>query len=177
MTKEMWRFAISAVFAISLCGVVHADVPDRRIATLNARAADGKLDRATRCAAVFELFENHLAPGMTGAMARGAITDPTWLTGSDEEQITVLGGEIPVELTPGDSTFIVRCLATPRPDLNNLRWSEWNIYGRISGTSAHTFGAFLRASDVKLIEYALVFPDGRINHYGPKPAATIRAKP
>jgi len=87
MTTAMWRISIAVLVA---CSLAQADPTDRRVAALNARAADGKLDRASRCGAVFELFENHVAPGMTGAMARAALTDRTWLTGSDEEQITVL---------------------------------------------------------------------------------------
>ena len=137
------------------------------VAALNARAADGSLGRADRCGAIFELFDKHLAPGVTSTAAQVVFTDRTWLAASVDERVQVLGGWIPVELNQNDATFVIRCLATPRADLGGLKWSDWVIYGRIAGTTVTTFTPFLAAPSATLVEFALSYPDGRIEMYKP----------
>ena len=141
---------------------------------LTLRASDKTLSRAQRCDALFQAFEGSFAPGVTGAYAKDHLPYRGWLDESVDEPIEVLGGKLPVELNPQDSTFILRCLAAPTPNVNGP-WSDWNIYGRLSGRTARTFRAFLDAGDaVQLVEYALVFPDGRIERYGPQGRTTLR---
>ncbi len=143
------------------------------ILALNRRAADGTLDRNGRCAAVFELFDKHLAAGATAATARGVLVERGWIV--VDEPVTVLGGWIPVDLNFDDSTFVVHCYAEPTPAVNNQLWSDWVIYGRIAGKRATRLREFLTApDDTKLVEFALVYPDGRIEQYAPKGRNTIR---
>jgi hypothetical protein len=52
------------------------------------------------------------------------------------------------------------------------------IYGRISGETARTLGPLLDAgADVKLIEFALAYPDGRIDTFAPKGRSAMGAGP
>ncbi len=65
--------------------------------------------------------------------------------------------------------FVVHCLAMPNPQINNMLWSPWVIDGRSSGASTRTLRPFLAAgANLTLIEYALIYPDGRIEQYGPQ---------
>jgi hypothetical protein len=131
---------------------------------LNKRVGDKKLDRNARCGAVFELFEKHLAPGATPSKARGVLTERSWIV--VDNPVRVVGGSIPVELNFKDSVFVVHCLAKPEPKLDNALWSDWVIYGRVSGDTVSTLGEFLAAKTdtVKLLEYALMRPDASIVH-------------
>jgi hypothetical protein len=132
----------------------------------NHRAADTSLDRDARCAAVFELFDKYVAPGATAPAVASVITERDWIVVDDP--ITAIGGEVPIDVNWDDSMFVVHCLATPNPQINNMLWSPWVIYGRSSGTSTKTLRPFLAAgASVTLIEYALVYPDGRIEQYRP----------
>jgi hypothetical protein len=108
-----------------------------------------------KCKAIFAQLAK-LPAGVDAAHARKIVGDRAWLKQSDDEPVEVLGGHIPVEMTDADQVFVVRC----------LKQNEWAMYGRISGHSAKTFGAFLDGNnDVKLIEYSLVSPDGKIDHH------------
>src|SRR5262245_22808845 len=186
-------FALAVVLAVAACGdrrqgpspsptppvtpTPTTPAPDPEIARLNATAGTASLARAERCAAVFALFEHHLAPGVAAPAAAAVITDRSWITVDD--QVEVLGGWIPVELTSEDSTFVVHCVAAPNPDIGGRLWSDWVIYGRIRGKTAPTFTAFLAAGpDVALIEYATVYPDGRIERFAPPPTGhtTIKSR-
>lgn len=121
-------------------------------------------DRDVRCRAVFDLFRRDVHPNITAPEAARLIRDRAWIVVDDP--ITVLGGEIPIELTDEDSDVVVHCDARPTPELNGALWSDWVIYMRISGHTAPTFKAFLAAgSDVRLIEYALMSPDGKIQRF------------
>ena len=136
------------------------------VAAINKVIADPTLDRNTRCGSVFGLFDQFLAAGVSAPAAAAVLTDRSWIVVDD--RVEVIGGKIPVDLVEGDSTFVVHCLATPNPQLNNRLWSDWVIYGRIHGTTARTLRPFLAAGpEVTLIEYALVYPDGRIEQYRP----------
>ena len=57
-------------------------------------------------------------------------------------------------------------MAAPNPKIGNQLWSDWVIYGRIATTRAKNFKSFLAGpADLVLVEYALVYPDGRIEQY------------
>jgi hypothetical protein len=147
--------------------------PDPAVLALNQRTADTSLPRNARCAAVFELFDKHLAAGVTASIAGAIITERAWMV--VDQPVVVLAGKIPVELTSSDSTFVVHCCAEPTARLNNQLWSDWVIYGRLSGRTATTLGEFLAATtDVRLIEYALSYPDGRVERYTPTGRKSMR---
>ncbi len=130
----------------------------------NHRAADTSLDRDARCAAVFELFDRYVKPGATAPAVASVITARDWIV--VDNPITAIGGMVPIEVNFDDSMFVVHCLATPNPQINNVLWSPWVIYGRASGTTAPSLRPFLAGgASLTLIEYALVYPDGRIEQY------------
>lgn len=136
------------------------------VVALNQRAADTSLDRAARCSAVFELFAKHLAPGVTAPAAAAVLTERSWIV--LDLPITEIGGEVPLDVNFDDSLFVVHCLATPNADLGGQLWSDWVIYARTAGHAAPTLRAFLDAgADVRLLEYALMSPDGRIDRHRP----------
>jgi hypothetical protein len=139
-----------------------APVVDPSIAALNQRAGTGT--RADRCGAVFELFDKHIKPGARAPDVAATLTDRTWIT--VDLPVDVLGGWVPVEMTQGDQVFVVHCVAAPNPRINNQLWSDWVIYGRIATTRAHDFKSFLAGpADLVLVEFALSYPDGRIEQY------------
>lgn len=111
--------------------------------------------QAQQCKAIFQTFAT-LPAGVDAPHAREVFANPLWLRDSDDEPVEVLGGKVPVEMTDADQVFVIRC----------LKQSSWAIYGRISGHTAKTFGAFLKADKaVHLIEYALMTPDGKIDRH------------
>jgi hypothetical protein len=137
----------------------HPDVIAR-----NHRAGDTSLDRDARCAAVFELFDRYVPAGATAAAVASIITAREWIVVDDP--IHEIGGKVPIDIDGDDSMFVVHCLATPNPQTENRLWSPWVIYGRASHPRVQTLRSFLAAgADVTLLEYALVYPDGRIEQY------------
>jgi hypothetical protein len=139
---------------------------DPTVAQLNQRAGTSGLSRDDRCKAVFELFDKHQKPGVTPDQARAVLTERAWIVVDDP--VTALGGWIPVDLSFEDSTFVVHCYAEPTPRVNNMLWSDWVIYGRIQGRTASNLREFLASTDkLQLVEYALVYPDSRIEQYTP----------
>lgn len=160
-----------AVPVVEAKPVVAVTPPD--LVALNQRAADATLGRPERCAAVFELFDKHIPAGTPAPAAAAVLTDRSWITVDDP--VKVLGGWVPVEINQVDSVFVVHCVAARRADLNNQLWSDWVIYGRISGTNVESLKPFLATGpDVRLIEYALVYPDGRIEQYRPQGRNTMK---
>ncbi len=134
---------------------------DPDVIARNHRAGDTSLDRDARCAAVFELFDTYVPPGTTAPAVASIIQDRSWIVVDDP--IRVIAGMVPIEVNWNDSMFVVHCLATPNPQVSNALWSPGVIYGRASGTKAPTLRPFLAAgADITLIEYALVYPGGRI---------------
>jgi hypothetical protein len=158
---------VPAVLAVLAILVVVGAFVCRRCEPPMDPARDPALDRAARCGAVFALFEHHLSPGVTGADAATVITDRSWI--SVDSPVEVLGGEVPVDFNFDDSVFVVHCHAAPHPDLDGRLWSDWVIYGRIAGKRVKTLSQFLATpSDAVLVEYALCYPDGRIERFGPR---------
>lgn len=132
----------------------------------NHRAGDTSLGRDARCAAVFELFDKYVPAGATAPAVAAVITERDWIVVDDP--IKAIGGLVPIDVDFNDSMFVVHCAATPNPATNNMLWSPWVIYGRASGNVVKTLRPFLAAGpNVTLIEYALVYPDGRIEQYKP----------
>jgi hypothetical protein len=128
------------------------------LASVSVAAAKPKT-QAERCTDAFSTFEHGVAAGTTSAQVGKAFGDLAWLKASSEDKVEVLGGWIPVGLNDHDSTFVVRCT------------KDLVLYGRVSGRSARLLSEFLAlpaSSKETLIEFALVYPDGRIEVYGPK---------
>jgi hypothetical protein len=145
------------------------------IRKLNKRVANAKGTRADRCAAVFELFDKYVTPGLTSGVVRAVITDTSWITIDDP--VDELGGKVPVSMDPDDQTFVVHCAGTPRADMNNKAWSEWVIYGRIKGRTVNGFKKFLAGSPaLVLVEFALMYPDGHIDEHTPNGRKLIKSR-
>jgi hypothetical protein len=107
-----------------------------------------------RCADAFATFRARIHAGDTAAAVHAVLGSPTWI-GSDEP-VDVLGGEVPVEMTPTDQTVVFMCLPKPDARAGGRLWSPWVIYARLEGRDHKTFGAFLSSGgSKKLIEYAL----------------------
>jgi hypothetical protein len=139
----------------------------------NRIAADTTLDRDARCGAVFELFDKFVPSGASAPVVAGVLTARDWIVVDDP--IRAIGGMVPIDVNWDDSMFVVHCLATPNPKIDNRLWSPWVIYGRISGTTTPTLRPFLAAgASLSLIEYALVYPDGRIEQYRPAGRRSLR---
>jgi hypothetical protein len=133
-----------------------APVPDASTASTPALsiADDPSHTMDERCADAFATFRTRIHAGDSAASVRAVLGSPTWI-GSDNP-VDVLGGEVPVEMTPGDQVVVFMCLSKPDARANGLPWSPWAIYARIEGRDHKTFGAFLASgSQKKLIEYAL----------------------
>ena len=125
-----------AAIALTACGTAAAD----------------KAGADAQCKAIFASFGT-LPPNVDAPSASKAIGDRAWLAASDDQPVDELGGKVPVEMNTNDQVFVIRC----------LKQNTWAIYGRLSGRKAETFGAFLDGdASQKLVEYALVYPDGKI---------------
>lgn len=136
------------------------------IVELNKRANNNRLSRKPRCEAVFTLFASHVAPGSGADRMSKVFVDPTWLEKSDLVAVQFLAGWVPVELGGDRELFELHVLpimpACP----------DWLIYFTLSGQfhDAREAAAFLKGDagvdpDLKLLEFALCFPDGRIERF------------
>jgi hypothetical protein len=114
---------------------------------------------------VFELFDRFVRPGARAREVAAVLTDRSWIT--IDRPIDVIAGWVPVELNHADQVFVAYCVATMHPGLGQL-WSDWVIYGRIATRSRVGLTAFLAGVDDQvLVEFALAYPDGRIEQYQP----------
>jgi hypothetical protein len=115
-----------------------------------AACAPAAADHPDRCEGIFATLST-IPAGAEGPKASAIVGDRGWLAASDDEPITAIGGKVPIEVNFDDSMFVVRCDKKP----------AYAMYGRISNKTVTTFRAFLDSKE-RLVEYALVYPDGRI---------------
>lgn len=107
-----------------------------------------------RCRDVFAAFRTRIHPGDSAAQVAAVLGTPTWI-GSDRP-VDVVGGHVPVAMSPTDQVVVFFCLPKPDPRTQNLPWSRWAVYARLEGRASSTFGAFLAGGgSPKLLEYAL----------------------
>jgi hypothetical protein len=126
------------------------------------RVADyGSAGGEARSKAVFSLFAKYLQPPRGKAAVRQVLGDAPWVRSAAIRAITSIAGWIPV--SPMDSVFDLTLFGG---------FNRWGIYLRMTGMNGETESAqaFLQGRvglqvAPQLVEFALCYPDGRIERY------------
>lgn len=139
---------------------------------LNRVACDPKANRAERAAAVFALFKGHIKPGDDLAHVRRVLQSAGWAKEAKLYYFAILGGWIPVDMNFEDRTYSLHLFA------DNEGHSEWVVYFQLAGKSewgkqnedglAFLQGKAGSSGPSRLKEFALCYPDGRIEISNPK---------
>ena len=140
-------------------------------------ANDSAKSEAARAQAIFSLFAYQLHsgltgnglqlhPGVTSKIAHAIFKDTAWLRNSNIRPIRVLAGLIPVNWPRGDTIFSVNLFS----DAIGEQWSPWSIYLHFSGElqdgdALAFFSDTNPYQNTNLVEFALCFPDGRIERF------------
>lgn len=149
---------------------------NENIEALRVSANDSTKSQAGRSLAIFSLFAYQLHPPATSEIAYAAFNDTAWLRNSFIQPIHILAGMIPVAWSAGDSVFSIALF----PETANKDWSPWTIYlhfsGRLQDGDAVKFfsnsNSFINSN---LVEFALCFPDGRIERFAEEGIMVIPA--
>lgn len=152
-------------FALKWNGVSRLPI-GATVKELNQIANDRSADRKRRADAIFTLFAYHLRPS-SGRQVAATLKDVSWLGEVNLYGVYLLHGKVPVEWAETDTVFCLHLF----PDESGR--SDWVMYLRLGGKSGRSKEealAFLKGEpDVrdnpKLVEYAICFPDGRIERY------------
>jgi hypothetical protein len=138
----------------------HTAAPSNMEASSLLSIANNRSARdSDRILTIFTLFSKHIRIGATATQVRESLNHSPWLDISQVRLIDVLRGWVPIEMNESDSVFSV----TPF-QLN------YTIYIRLSGKLKEPelcsfFSGQVQMSQTHLLEFALCYPDSRIEHY------------
>lgn len=177
MKGALYLGFLLAVFLTSSCGSV-VDQAAEREKLQRAVALYGNSEHSEKCEAIFRRLRTRLKPGMTSAQAAKSLGSPEWMRHTNSNQITFLGGWIPVDIGFGNRAFGMSLY--PNAD----GWSNYQVYFSIVCTETcmegFTIGQFLsgevHSRDARLHQFALCFPGTAPNDSGrreviPKPTS------
>jgi len=121
--------------------------------------ANGSARDSDRILAIFALFSKYVTVGATASQVRESLNYSPWLEISQVRLIDVLRGWVPVELNESDSVFSIQPFH-----------SKYTIYIRLSGKLKELelcafFSGSIQMSQIHIEEFALCYPDSRIEHY------------
>ncbi len=141
------------------------------IASLNATANDAEQVPDDRCLAVFSLFKDFIKPGSTPREIQAVLTDARWLNQADLRGIYILAGWIPVRTHHRGTEFVIEVLPKIKPSTGRPPNCGYHIYVALSGVeseeSAYAILTGQPTDDAQAVldEFALCYPDGRIEVY------------
>jgi len=136
------------------------------VAILDARANDQSKSQAERARAVFTLLARHIKVGASANKVHRIFVNTAWLQECRYDCIRILNGWMPIVWPEGTTAYELALF----PLQKDSEWGQWHIYFSLSGDLKDEDGlSFLRGEQLpgnpKLYEFALCFPDGRIERY------------
>jgi hypothetical protein len=157
---------LAALFTVISCA--HAgDKDDGDKAHLRAAALYNDKEHAKKCSAAFDQLREKLKVGMTSSKASRALGDAKWLEEVRAYEITILGGWIPVDLSP-ERAFAMHLYP------NSDNWSNYVVYFSLAcpegERAAFTIEDFMQGKvkneAVKIHQFALCHPGKATNDMG-----------
>jgi hypothetical protein len=130
-------------------------------------ADDPSVPPEKRAKAIFTMFARFLRPPQTAASLHRILGKAKWLKKATVYRVWTIRALVPIEMTLESTVFMI--LPFPKPKAA----SDWVLYMRLSGgeeRSAKEARAFLQGckrlkGKPRLDEFALSFPDGRVERF------------
>jgi hypothetical protein len=142
------------------------------VAALNTTANNHAANPDERCISVFMLFRQFIKPGSTPQQIHEVLTNTEWLEQTNILGIYFLAGWIPVQWDYRNETpFAVSVLPSIKPPVGTPPNLGYHIYITLSGRARSEKSAFAMLTGqspldpkARLMEFALCYPDGTIEH-------------
>lgn len=114
--RAAWGLVVALVGGSLSLGAICEKSPRFWSAIANTPA----FSRFHRRRAVFHLFRWHVSPGMQLSELKSLLNHPTWLRDTDIDEVTILKGQIPVEVNFKDTVFVLVVLPDPGKDTDGI---------------------------------------------------------